>query len=271
MPAVTTILAAAAVAGGIYQGIQANSAARQASHMQAPPPASYYTYDENGMLAGSQVWNAKKNAYEYHAAQLTPEQATEKAARQKLRTEMLGNLDMSSEELMAKYSDYANKLVETDYKKTVSGAEEQMNARGLTGSRAYADRLAEIDKLKTDTVLNTETGLMQADRSQWLNVLGTLDAGESAATGRALEAERTAEAGAAGASSYLMQDFQNRQAAAFANVNAQNQFGTNLMNTATGLMYLYGYKSGGLGGNAPTPPTISGGGGSGNYMPQYRF
>ena len=263
MGATAAVVGAVATVAGVGMSAYNTFGSSKPSIGAPPPPANYYTYDEDGNLAGSQVWDASQNAYIYRPAELTPEQKAEKAKRQELRTQMLSNLGATPEDRVKAYNDYAGAIskslhrdVDFQYNKMVTSQNEGMAARGLLGSRAYVDAQAELNRQKTladtDIANRAELGkenLSQQDRSYWLNILSALDSQQNASAAVAANNARTIQSGGEAASPDLlggynayngpqMRQWQTQQA-------LKSRFSeSDMNNTATGLAFLYGFNKG---------------------------
>jgi len=266
----TAILIGAIVAGGAAVASTA-MAPKPPEIPPPPPPAGYISYDEDGNPAGEQVWNAEKNAYEYKPAPLTEAQKAEKARRDELRTKMLSNIDQAPADRIAAYEEYAKNFSTAAHKDTdqryadiVRSTDESMNARGMTGSRAYADTTARLagEKMAEDTDIATRAQLAKedlanTDRNYYMNVLNNLDAGRNSDTLNALNKANTAYQGAQGGTASLMggwaQDSSNRLNKWNTAMAANQAFTQNKTNKASGLAFLYGYGGGGGGGIAKSP------------------
>lgn len=258
----TTIFAGMAAAGavtstgmGIYGMVKGSSAPK----MGAPPmPASMYIYDEDGNLSGSQTWNSRTNAYEYQP-HLSETQKAEKAKRDALRAQMLTNLGATPADRLEAYRSYADVIsksmhedVDYQYGKTKQAREEEMASRGMFGSRAYVDTLAELERQKSkadvEIAQQAELGkerLAASDKASWLQTLQALDAEKTASSGLALQQMQGAAQGAERATAGLMAGYSARNLPAMQEWQtdiALNQMRSqNLMNTATGLAFLYGF------------------------------
>lgn len=355
MPDPMTAIAGTSLAYGIY----ANESAPGAPNIpDAPPPASYYSYDEFGNLATEQVWDAEKNAYitrqdpepkapelpvasdlvspealgiepkptfpyfsnpkggnaawqrekerrkaimdpwtakyeqakadYYKTHDVDPEKNPEyveayakyekdlatweerkgarledKRVRDELRGKMLGNLNQTPEDRIKAYQEYADTFsdvmhrdVDKRYDKVVRSEEERMNARGMTGSRAYVDTLGarREEKLQADVdIANSATlakeTLGQMDRSYWLNTLNSLDSGARADATLSMNKAQVANQGAIQGTAAIMGQYGANSLNAMNKWEAQlsqHQAGVNsITNTATGLAFLYGFGGGG--------------------------
>lgn len=267
-----TVIAVAAVAVAGASIYSAATAPKPPEIPPPPPPAGYISYDEDGNPAGEQVWNAEKNAYEYKPAPLTEAQKAEKAQRDTLRTKMLSNLDQAPADRIKAYEDYAKNFSDAAHKNTdqryadiVRSTEESLNARGMTGSRAYADITARLagEKMAEDTDIATRAklaseDLANTDRNYYMNVLNNLDAGRNSDTLNALNKANTAYQGAQGGTASLMggwaQDSSNRLNKWNTEMAANQAFTQNMTNTASGLAFLYGYGGGGKTAKSPIAP-----------------
>lgn len=273
----TMVLAGAAVFSAVAgTGMSLyNSFGKSGPDFGAPPaPANYYTYDEDGNLAGSQEWDASRNGYVYRPAPLTPAQKAEKEKRQGLKTQMLSNLDAAPADRVQAYTDYAKAISEglhkdVDYQfgKLTTAKNEEMTARGLYGSRAYVDTQAELAKQKNESDIEianrAELGkenLANQDRTFWLNTLSSLDNQANASAMVASNNMRNVQGGSQIATQDLLAGYKNYVEPRFAQWQteiAQSNANTkNLMDTATGLAFLYGYKTGGSGGSSIKPSPL---------------
>ena len=226
-----------------------------------PPPANYVTYDEDGNPAGSQTWNTATNTYEYRPAPLTDEQKQQKAQRESLQTQMLGNLGQTPADRVQAYTDYANTISknlhqDADYQfgNMTTAQNEGYAARGLMGSRAYVDAQAALDRNKTlsDTSIANQAelgkeNLANQDRSFWVNTLGELDNNQNAQASIAQNNARNIMTGGQMANQDLLSGYNSYNGANLQNYAmnvAQNNFNTKqYMDTASGLAFLYGYNT----------------------------
>lgn len=205
------------------------------------------------------------------------QQAKDKATINKLRDQYLSNLSQTPEDRLKAYDDYAKAVSDTmhasvdpQFVQDNQQIQENMNARGMTGSRAYVDTMSQFekDKLASDTNIanyaaQAKESLAQNDRNYWLNALDQIDSGQRADAALTTQQEGQAMQGAQMGTAALV-------GAYGAQLNANNQraqgyeaLGNTAVNTATGLAYLYGYRNPGskLGG------TGSGGGSPTAYSP----
>jgi len=255
----TTVMAVAAV---FSAGVAMYSAANQPKTPNIPPPpppASYYYYDEEGYPAGEQVWDPEKNAYIYKPPPLTEEQKEEKKKRQEIRKQMLDNISQTPEDRVKAYEEYAkafsdamHKDVDQRYQDVVRSTDESMEARGMTGSKAYADTISQLaqDKQAADVdiankaVLAKEQ-LAQADKDYWLRTIAELDAGRRTDYLMQLQQQQAAAQAAAQGTAGLLANYNADSMNQFRKWEAQmekNRYMTNTMlDTASGLAFLYGY------------------------------
>ncbi len=282
--AMTVMAAAAAVSAGvgIMSALNAPSAPTIAP---PPPPAGAYEYDEEGNATTIQVWDEEKNAYvtkrypepekesgeteeEFNARHQKweedkAERAVDTAARNELREKMLANLDQTPEDRIKAYDEYAanmstamHKEVDEQYAKRVTNEDEKMAARGMLGSKAYVDTLAELrdekGELDTDIALKADLAkeeLGKADREFWLNTLGQIDAGQRADYLASLQESGLANQKATQATSGLAAMYNigtNNQLNQWKTETEANRANTAMFtDTASGLAFLYGYNKGG--------------------------
>jgi hypothetical protein len=178
---------------------------------------------------------------------------------------MLSNLGATPLDRVRAYTDYAKAISESlhrdvDYQheKNVRATDENMAARGLLGSRAYVDAQAELTRSKTladtDIANKAELGkenLMNQDRQFWLNTLGSLDSERNASGALASQNWRNIMAGSDMATRDLMAgyntDADRRMNEWATNLALNRDASRSLMDTASGLAFLYGYKTGGAG------------------------
>ncbi|WP_298272752.1 hypothetical protein [Geobacter sp.] len=205
--------------------------------------------------------------------------AADKATLAELRTQMLDNLNKTPEDRVAAYDAYAKSFsdsmhadVDPRFQKLERGTDEQANATGMFGSRAYVDTKSELakDKLATDTdIANQATmakeSLANNDRQFWAGMLDQIDSGARADKITTAQINQSAASTAAqnyaGTLGYYsaknanrLAEWEAKQARSASYVNA----GSNL---AGGLLYLYGGKTGGGGtatGGVSAKPTGGG-------------
>ncbi len=269
-------LGAGALLSGAVGAYTALNAPEPPSLAPPPPPPNYYQYDENGNLLVVQEWDPERNAYvtkydpepdpsdkEAHDAWLERQKAREEEAKAKeeLKARLLSNLNQTPEDRIKAYEEYAQTLSDTmhrdvdkQYNKAVRSTEESMAARGLFGSKAYVDTLSNLrdEKARTDADIANKAALAKEelaaqDKNYWASLLNQLEAGA-----RADEVMRLEQAGNA---------YRNVQLANAAQMGAYNAANLNammdwqarmdrntllsnqLLDTSTGLAYLYGFRS----------------------------
>ena len=165
-----------------------------------------------------------------------------------------------------KYSAYANAFTnrmqtkaDEDYGKLVRSTDETMFARGIGGSRAYVDLAAEREKDKQtlNQDINAQGILAGEQLSQWdkdfaARMVQGVDTGERADLLSGLQAQNqganvasNTNAQRSADQAYNYNAIVNKWAA---RIGAMQQNSANMMDTSTGLMYLYGLNKGGGGG-----------------------
>lgn len=214
-------------------------------------------------------WKEKKKAYdEYKPAhdKWAADKAKSEEDKKKLsdlRTKMLDNLNTTPEDRVKAYAEYQQKFADAAHRdidprfaKIERTADEQANATGMFGSRAYVDTKSELtnDKLRTDQDIASQAvlageQLASNDRSYYANMLNQIDNGARADTLAASQIAKNSSdvsnqqyagllANNQMQNNNIMSKWQTQQAQSASYVNA----GSNL---AGGLLYLYGNKSGG--------------------------
>lgn len=281
----TALLGAAAISGGLGIANSLLNEPEAPSVSSAPPPASYYAYDSDGNLTGSQVWDAGKNAYVYTAGG-TAEQKAQASKTSALKTQLLNNLWETPADRLKAYDDYAKAYstamhtnVDYQYNQNVQATAENMNRKGMLGSKAYVDTMADLNRTKglTDTAIANEAtmakeALANQDKATWLSELGYLDSNEALG----LEKQRLAAAGAQSGTSATLAGYNattGAQLQQYGIQSASNQALTNnLLNTSSGLAYLYGYgkRGGGSGSGGGTDSGFSVGRGLNLTLPTIR-
>jgi len=268
MAATSTIIAAAAITTAVASvGTAAYTMTRKAPDIPAaPPPASYYSYGEDGRVT-EQVWDASKNSYVSQTRWESPEKEAEYKAEQKkregIRKQMLDNIAKTPEDRVKAYEEYAKTFsesmhrdVDPRFEKLREAELERMERQGLTGSKAYADILSELNKEKTeaDTDISEKAALAKeelanTDRNYWLTVLQNMDAGARADTLESMQRQKIAQEGANQATAGLMGAYAADASAKLTSWKERMENlrtgGNTLSNTATGLAFLYGYNKGG--------------------------
>jgi len=222
---------------------------------EAAPPAGYASPE------GTQVWNAAKNMYEWTPAPKTPEQQTQEATRNTRITEIEAGLNQFTPERQAEVQKYQKAYVDqmmtplTDaYEKAKINLNENFASRGLSGSRASVDALAELEKDWQTTQTNVQNQSVQMGeqlkQQDYQNKLAELDALRKGSSIE--EAEGIRQQGMAQTASSA--------AASIQNANWQNMMGATLQQWAIGQQAIQaGMQAGGnlallygLGTRAPT-------------------
>lgn len=272
--AATSVIAAAAVATA---GVAVYSAVTAPDPPDIPPPpqpASYYSQDEQGNPAEEQVWDASRNAYVYKPKPLTEEQKQELAVRQEIRIGRLGEINKTPDEWVTAANDYAktfadvmHKDVDRRYDDRRRAINEEMEARGLFGSRAYVDKQTELDKEKGEIDTNiaqkstlAKEDLIQRNKNFALQTIAEMDAGKKM---DAIIASQNVEASRMGAQlgtaslmgNYATETSNKLKTWEMESANSRN-LTSSLNDTASGLAFLYGYNKGGSKGvNLSLPKT----------------
>lgn len=256
--------------------IKAEVEKRYAAHVAGDPQgvadhSGGWRQEEYGKMykeAPAALEQYKKEDADYQAKHAAWQKGVDerKADKQKLadlRTKMLDNLNTTPEDRVKAYAEYQNALsnsahseVDPRFAKIERSTDEQANATGMFGSRAYVDTKAELakDKLKVDTDIATGAAmgkeqLAANDRAYWAGMLNQIDNGARADNLAASQISKNASdvatqqyAGVLGqaavSNSNIFTKWQADQARSASYANA----GTGL---AGGLLYLYGNKSGG--------------------------
>jgi len=260
MSVVAAAVIGAAVVGGAVSLYSVGQAGKGVS-TQTSMPADYYSYDSDGNLTGSQVWDASKNAYVYHE-NLTEEQKAEQAKIASLKKELLANLSQTPEDRIAAYEEYAStysdamhKDTDKQFSKLRTANEESLAAKGMLGSKAYADTMSDLnsEKVSMDEDIARQSTLAKeelanTDRTYWLNALTTLENSENADSAIAMQkSQMAAQVANQGTASLAASDQiknSSRLATWQGKIDSLNNLSNNLTNTSAGLAYLYGYKQG---------------------------
>lgn len=220
----------------------------------ANAPATLETYNKD--LAD---YNEKYSDWQKQVEQ----NKVDKAKLADIKSGLLENLSQTPADRTAAYDKYAQDYsaavhadVDPRFQKIARTEDENANATGMMGSRAYVDTKAELDKLKTqqDTDIATQSTMAKEqlasnDNTYWANLLNQIDSGARADTITRSQALQTASnanaqnyAGTLGyynaKNSTALADWENKQKLSASYTNA----GTGL---AGGLLYLYGNRSGG--------------------------
>ena len=244
----------------------------------APDTNSFNRVDENGNKTFDEAgYNAAKSKYDidlntYNTETLPQwekdnvewetkkkEYDDDKALTNKILKEKKTNLAMTWDERIAHYNDAADSfvkqqhdIVDPQFAKESQQVSETMNARGMTGSRADVDTKLGIDEAqkKSDTeIANNATmykySLANQELSNDLNVYNSVKSGQGADAALALQKQgagiqgavlgsQTQIAGAAAANNSAYQSW-------LSNYMTNQSRSQALMNTSSGLAYLYGY------------------------------
>jgi len=221
-----------------------------------PPPPGYTSTDDEGNPSGSMVWNAGANRYEYTAGKISAEDKVYYGKINELRMGALGNLGKTPEDRVKAYDQYRQKIsdllhADTDvrYKEDVRASEEAMNARGMFGSRAYADSMGLLSREKRSQDLNIANtayigaeDLAQRDINNWTGQVGLYEGINQNRRNYGLAKEGMAQAGVgrsqAGGNANWNQQMQGAELYRY----DQEKWNKGLTDTAGGLAYLYGLK-----------------------------
>ena len=270
--ATSTYLAISAgimAAGSVGTSIYTMSNQPKMSSTPPPNPSGYISYDDEGNVAGEQYFDENRNRWVYKKAALTPEQEQAKTTLAQIRQKALDALNKTPEEwniakneYVAAYKSSAQRTVDEQYEKSGAALDESLEAKGMTGSKAYADMKSQMskDKLTADTSIaeNAEMAgeqLMSNKKQETLNVLNAVDASKNADYAKALQDEALANnaSGSLTAARYGAYNAeQNNALQKWGIETAMNQNLTKTMSdTSRGLAFLYGYGSKGSMGSTP--------------------
>jgi len=269
MPEPLTAIAAAAVTTSMVAVGSTVAAASKSppSAPPSPPPANYISYLEDGRVT-MQVWDASKNAYVTKTDWEDPEKKAafekEQEYREKLKEQTLQYLSLPPEDRLKAYEEYAQtyakemrKPLEEQYNRMWNKEIEELEARGMTGSRAYADVMNYLtnERLKMETdiadkAVMAKEQLAQEDRNYWLNVLQAIDYKQNAdylaEMQRAkIASDVTSSLNAKSQAQYDALLNANYHNWALRQQQAQN-LGKTMTDTAMGLAFLYGMGKGWL-------------------------
>ena len=247
-----------AIAGGVFGGFFGPD------DEKPPPPPGYISYDDEGNLAGSMTWDGAN--YVYKAGNLSAKDYNYYEQVKALRDKVLGNLNKTPQENLDRYKEYQARVSEalhTDvdrrFEESSRATEESMNARGMFGSRAYADTmgLRSREKLAADRDIANQAffgaeQLAAADQERWKSTLGMTESIDAARKNYALAREAATQRGTGLAADTQKLLFQEDLATKEYNQQQQDRWSNMLMDTAGGLAYLYGFKSPGTKTTAPS-------------------
>lgn len=272
--AISAVSAVAAVGMSVYGAI---SAPGSPGVYTPPPPPNSVTYNEDGGIQSSQTYDAKTNTWITKGPELTAEQKAEKAKLKDLRNQTLDNLTKTPEGRTQAYADYAkaysdsaHQISDPEFAKISRAEDEQANARGLFGSRAYVDAKDALnrDKLTQDTQIADQATMQKEtlannDRTYWANLLNQIDSGTRSDVINQNNVNKTNAdianqnyAGTLSAANIMNSGILAKYQAQLNQSASYTNAGSNL---AGGLMYLYGKNSGGSSLN--TGSALTGGGG----------
>jgi hypothetical protein len=225
-----------------------------------PDPSGYIWYDDEGNLAGEMGFDKASNAYIYKPKQATPEELAQRKQLGDLRSQYYGYLEDTPAETIQRAEDYAkryseslHKDVDRRFEEAGRSVNEGMEARGMFGSRAYVDMLAELDRNKREADVGianeaamAKESLIQNDRAYWLNAINAIESGRGADHLRTLQDQEMGIRGAMAGTQPRMEAWRGNTEAALAKYNAQaNMYGaqTGAVGNAVGLAAMYGmYK-----------------------------
>lgn len=222
--------------------------------------------DEAGFAADTAEYQKKLADYEVKHAEWEKTKAANDIDKKKvseLRTKMLDNLNTTPEDRQKAYAEYqqaytdaAHKSLDPQFDKINRTSDEQANATGMFGSRAYVDTKNELvkDKLAVDADIANQAvmakeQLANTDRNYYANMLNQIDSGARADNLASAQIAKSASDSAsqnyAGTIGYY-NSINNSNLAKWQAQQAKSaSFIGSGSNLAGGLMYLYGSKSGG--------------------------
>jgi len=179
--------------------------------------------------------------------------------RDSMKQTLLGNLSETPEDRLLAYEEYAktfsdelHKGVDERFDKQERSRSEDLNRRGMFGSRAYVDTISEIDKNRKEADVDisrqatlAKHDLASRDKAEWLGTLSYLDAGGRADLAQNLNQSSASTQAAIGGTALLQNAKNQNTSNALALSQLNNQRTANISNTAAGLAFLYGYGGGG--------------------------
>lgn len=215
------------------------------------PPANYSSPE------GMQRWNSETNTYEWIPTPLTPEQEAAKKAREEKIGGLEAGLNTPEPERIAEwdrfqqsYSDQMMKPLTDQYAIAKRNLEENFAARGLTGSRAHVDALAELEKDWQATQVDVQNRAVQARESlaqqDFQNRLATLEAlrgGKSLEEAQAIRQQGIAQQGVQGATAMQNARWDQSMQGAMARWANTNQGIQGGLQAGSNLALLYGLSS----------------------------
>lgn len=169
-----------------------------------PPPPPNYSSPE-----GIQRWNPETNTYEWIPTPLTPEQEAQKKTREEKIAALEAGLNQTEPERIAEWDNFERAYRERmlapltqQYEQAKRNLEESFAARGLTGSRAHVDALAELERDWQATLTNVQNQAVQAreqlaqqDFQNRLAMLEALRGGKSLEEAQAIRQQGLAQQG----------------------------------------------------------------------------
>lgn len=226
--------------------------------MQKYKPTNYIAYDSDGNVLGSYSWDSSTNTYTYKARERTEQDKADNQALADLKSTLIKNLSETPEDRLAAYEEYAKTFsdamhtdVDRQFAKTMTSAEETMNARGMLGSKAYADIVGDLNKSKLDAdteiaqkaTLAKET-LANTDKTYWANMLNAIESNNRADYLAELQGSSTAASNTSAANAVQAGSTASANSASLSKwqteLQANQALTQNLMDTSTGLAFLYG-------------------------------
>jgi hypothetical protein len=267
---IAIVAGVAALAVGIGSMAYGMATAPGSPELQKPPaPPNSVQYDDDGGVISSQTYDAATNTWITKGRELTEEQKVEKAKVAELRTQMLDNLNTTPEdrvkayeEYAASYSDAAHKDVDPRFADLGRTNDEQANARGMFGSRAYVDTQNELAKDKltqdaniADQAVMAKEQLANNDRTYWSNMLNQIDSGaradaitQSQISKNMTDSANQSYSGVLAANNMANNSIMDKWKADQAKSASYVSSGSSM---AGGLMYLYGGQTSGSAAAAP--------------------
>jgi hypothetical protein len=223
-----------------------------------PDPASFFSFefDSQGNLVegGSYVWNKSTNSYTWKPRSLNAQEVQEVRLRSEMKTRLLSELNVTPEQRLAQYDEYArtfsdfiHKDVDIRFAERRQAEAEERSRRGLFGSELAREERAKTreEQERSDIDIAQRAFLARedlAERDRFGNIQGLqlLQDIEGQQFGQRATTQQLALGGASAANQFLLDAYRQSIGAATTKAQLESKKRQNIFDTVTGLSFLAG-------------------------------
>lgn len=248
----------ALIAGGVSAAVGLFGGGGDINIPPPPDPANFYSFevDSQGNLVegGSYTWNKGSGSYTWKPRSLNSKEVEEVRLRGEMKTRLLSELNVTPEQRLKQYDDYAktysdfiHKDVDVRFAERQQSQSETAQRRGLFGSefQRVKDTRLEEEQKKSDVDIAQRSFLAKEDLAerdrrgniQGLQVLQDLESGDFSRRA----ATQQLGVGAAGqANQFLLDSYRSSIGAATTKASLEAKKKQDIFDTVSGLAFLTG-------------------------------